>query len=433
MDRFARFFCDPVKVLKMIATLALCVFAVIYVYFQVIGGFDDEIVTESSMLMSLNDGIVCDACIFRDETVVDVAENGVVVTLVSEGQRVSKGQIVANIFPDEDTALLQDELNRVTRRIEILEDSSVDKQFVISDLQKVYDDISSRILDISKDVTHGRIDGAVEGSEDLLVRLNKRDLIVETEFDYTGELDTLKERKEQLQSRIFNVSTPVFASDSPGYFYAEVDGYENIFSIDSVKDINLDNFDNYLGANPDEELAESGSIKLVNDVVWYVVCSFDSEEKSKLKNGYKYTLSFPEDGNYELTMRLENVISETNNEKALAVFRVNVLPGDFSYKRFQQAKIVIKQLEGLSVPKKAHRVVDGVEGVYILVGDVIRFRHIQHLSENAQTDDYYLVDPDADSLVLNEGTDNERVIKPLSRYDNIIISGKDLFDGKIVA
>lgn len=431
MDRFARFFCDPLKVVKLIASLLFGVFIVVYVYFQVIGGFDNEIITESSMLITLNDGIECDACIFRDETVVDVNTNGFIVTLVDEGQRVSKGQVVANIFPTEEDAALQDELDRVNRRIEILEDSSVDKQFVISDLQNVYDDISENIFVIAENASKGELSPAISVSENLLIRLNKRDMIVETEFDYTSELDSLKEEKNQLEARIANIATPVIASESAGYFYAEADGYENTFDISMVDEINLDNFDDYLSAKPDESLTGSDTIKIVNDVVWYLVCSFDSSEASKIKTGYRYTLTFPDDGNYEIDMQLMKIVSETSSAEALAVFRVNVLPGDFNYKRFQKAEIVIKQVEGLSVPKTALNFRNEVPGVYILVGDVVRYRAVEKIAE---TEDYYIVSAKTNAVTeLDEESGEERVIKPLSLYDNIIVSGKDLFDGKIVA
>ena len=201
MDRFSRFFCDPVKVLKFIASMLLCIFVFVYVYFQVIGGADNEIITETSMMISLNDTISCDACVFRDESVINVGGEGHVITLVDEGSRISKGQVVARIFPTEDDALLQDELDKINRRIEILEDSSVGNQFVISDLQKIYDDISEKIFTISKDASAGHLSSALEESENLLVRLNKRDMIVETEFDYSTELETLIEKKKQLYAK----------------------------------------------------------------------------------------------------------------------------------------------------------------------------------------------------------------------------------------
>lgn len=431
MERFARFFCDPVKVIKLIAVLALSIFLVLYVYFQVIGGFDDEIITETSMLVSLNDTIECDACIFRDETVIQKNGDGVVVTLVSEGERVSKGQAVANIYSNERDAVLQDDLNRVERRIEILEDSSVDKKFVISDLQKIYDDISDSIFSISKNSVSGDLSSAISNSEELLIGLNKRDMIVETEFDYTDEYDDLLVEKERLEERISEVAVPVIAENSSGYFYGDVDGYEHSFDISKVDLVSIENFDSFLSAKPDDSLIESSGGKIVNDIIWYVICSFDSEDKSMIKEGRYYSLSFPENGNFEIKMELQKIISDTSSANSLAVFRVNVLPGEFNYKRFQEAEIVIKRLEGITIPKKSLRTVNGVEGVFILVGDVVRFRTVERIDE---IDDHYIVSLDTNSAVeIGNDDEEEKIIKPLSLYDNVIVSGKDLFDGKIIA
>ena len=133
MDRFAKFFCDPVKVIKTIIVYALCIGVVVYVYLQVMGGFDSDIVTETAMHVTMNDSVPADVCIFRNETVSHVPSDGNIVTLVSEGDRVSKGQLIANIYSDEADSVLQDDINRINRQIEIIEESSVNKNFLISE------------------------------------------------------------------------------------------------------------------------------------------------------------------------------------------------------------------------------------------------------------------------------------------------------------
>ena len=105
MDRIAKSLCDPVRVVKAVAALAVCIGVVVYVYLQVMGGFNKGIETETALHVSMNDTIKTESCIFRDETVVENTKNGAVVTLVSEGERVSKGQLIANVYPDADDAI----------------------------------------------------------------------------------------------------------------------------------------------------------------------------------------------------------------------------------------------------------------------------------------------------------------------------------------
>lgn len=429
MDRFARFFCDPLKVIKFIAVLVFSIGIIIYAYFQAMGGFDNDIVTETSYLVSMNDSIEADAYIFRDESIVSKDGNGTIVTLVSEGDRVSKGQLIANVFPDATDASVQDDINRVQRRLDILEDSSVDAEFVISDLAKLDNDIHGIMADIFSFSSDGNLSGIIDNSSELLIKLNKRDLIVDSNFDFSSEMENLLAEETRLQNKISAISSPLFASSS-GYFYGEIDGYEKTFDIDLVENMTLDLLEELSVSQPDESVLSKGGVKIVNDFIWYTVCLIDSQQVSKLEVGQSYNVSFPENAGVEIKMTLNNIVKETNSATALAIFRVNVLSGSFDYKRFQGAEIVLGGIEGLSVPKKALRIVDGVEGVYILVGDVIRFRRVERIAEK---DDYYIVRHIKNNELFNE-EETEEVIKiqPLSLYDNIVISGKKLFDGKIV-
>lgn len=427
MDRFAKFLCDPVRVIKSIAALLVCVGIVVYVYLQVMGGFNQGIVTETALHVSLNETISTDSCIFRDETVVESEEKGAIVTLVSEGERVSKGQLIANVYHDEKNATLQDDINRINRRLEILNNSSVDKQFVISDLRQLDDEIDGVFADIYEDSSKGNLSSVISSSSELLVMLNKRDMIVESDFDYSHELERLEQEKLSLEGRINSAASPLYAAES-GYFFGDVDGYEETFDISLVDNITLSDFDRLMSSQASEEKV-SGSAKIVNDFVWNLVCSMDAGKARTLNVGHNYTLSFPENGDYEMEMNLSRVVSETNSDTSLAVFRVNVLPKDFNYKRFQEAEIIIKGMEGISVPKKALRVINGVEGVYILVGDVVRFRSIERIAEKGG---YYVVKLKSNAAVFEEDNGDVVEVKPLSLYDSIIVSGKELFDGKII-
>ncbi|MBQ8758559.1 MAG: hypothetical protein IJZ20_02595, partial [Clostridia bacterium] len=321
MDRFAKFLCDPARVVKTIIALLVCIGIVVYVYLQVIGTFDRGIVTETAMYVTLNDTITADACIFRDETILENDGNGAIVTLVSEGERVSKGQLIANIYPDEKDARLQDDINRINRRLEILQNSSVDKQFVISDLRQLDDDIDEVFADIYEDAAKGNLSSAITSSSELLVRLNKRDLIVESDFDYSQELENLEKEKKELEGQIKSVATPLYAENS-GYFFGDVDGYEQIFDVSLVDTLTLSDFEKLIASEGNEEKA-SGSVKIVNDFVWNIVCSVDAQQARTLKEGREYTLSFPENADYEMTMTLSKIVSETNSKTSLAVFRVN--------------------------------------------------------------------------------------------------------------
>ena len=429
MDRFARFFCDPVKVIKAIIVALLCIGVLVYVYFQIIGGSGNEIETEMSMLVTLNDSVEAEAYIFRDETVINQSSRGTVVTVVSEGERVSKGQLIANIYPDSADTTLQDDINRIQRHIDILEDSSVNTEFSTPDISEIDRDIYDIITDICIDSANNDLSSAIGNSSDFLIKLNRRNMISDPDFNYTAELDRLKAEKREKESLISSVSSPVYATSS-GYFYSNVDGYEELFNIDYVDDITIDGFNEFLASAENYENSAPGRLKIVNDFVWYLVCVVDVDDLVNLKENNSYEVSFPENADFEISMRIEKIVKETSSRQAIVVFRANVLPDGFDFERVQEAEIVIKGLQGLSIPKKALKYENGQEGVYVLVGDVVRFRSVKRIAEK---DNYYVVEYISGEQTANaDAVDYETTAEPLSLYDNVVVSGKNLFDGKIV-
>ncbi len=427
MDRFSRFLYDPVKLLKALSVIVAGLCIVAYVWLQVSGGLNDNIETVAAMPVSYNDSVDGTAYIFRNEEVIQNSGNRVMVTVVSEGERVSNGQLIANAYENQADEVLQDEINRINRRLEILEKSFSDMGLVSHDVDKVESDISDSFADVRYGASRGDMSVVVESSAELLIAMNKKDIIASTNENYTDEVKELLEQKKSIESRINASSVPVNAP-SKGYFYGSVDGYENIFTISEIDDIDVDRLDELANSSPDENILSDGAGKIVKDYQWYVACSFNTEQARGLVNGKKYTLSFPENGDETIEMTLKKVVTKNTSSTGVAVFRAIVSPEDFNFKRSQRVSVVLETKEGLAVPKKAIRQVNNVDGCYILVGDVVHFRSVEILET---TDDYVIVSAHGNKYVHDSEKEKNKP-KALSVYDNIIVSGKDLFDGKIV-
>lgn len=431
MNNNQNIWCDPLKVLRVLIGVFFALGLLVYVWLQATSGFDSDIETETALAVEINKTASARAYVFRDETVLGKNNNGAIVTVVSEGDRVSKGQLLANIYPNSEDTLLQDEINRIDRKIAILDESTVDSQYVVTDLGAIDGEITEVFADVYASGSAGNLSDAIDGSAELLAMLNRRNLIVSSTTDFTKEKEMLLERRRELEAKIDAGSESVYANTS-GYFYSNVDGYEEIFTPDKIENLTLKSFYELTSQQPEENVSEKGSVKVINDFVWNLVCEVSSEKAAFLSVNNTYTVVFPESGDDEIKMKLVNIISETTSPKALAVFRVNVMPSTFNFKRGQSAEIVLDVTEGLSVPKKAIRQIDGENGVYILVGDVIHFRRVHIIDE---MDNYYLVSYGKNAEAFEQDSENQdgkEKSKMLSLYDNVIVSGKELFDGKIV-
>jgi hypothetical protein len=106
-----------------------------------------------------------------------------------------------------------------------------------------------------------------------------------------------------------------------------------------------------------------------------------------------------------------------DGQRALILLSCDIPLADVSVARDQRASVVTASYEGFRVPAEGLRVEDGVSGVYVLEGVRAVFKPVEILLNG---EGYYLVrasDSDRGALFTN---------------DEVIVSGTDLADGKVV-
>lgn len=434
MDKkLASFFCDPKKALKNIGLLMLMAFVVVYTGFQILPSFSEKLETETALEVSVFDANITTGYIFRDEEPIIKPENDrVVVTFVKDGERVSKGQHFANAYIALDYADVQEQIDVIDSKISILEKSSVETDAYVTDLSKTDADIRESFDRIYSSISNGSLADVNSVQNDLLVNMNKRNLIVNMSVNYAAELQQLRQRKNILESRITAYSDRVTAQSS-GYYYGDTDGFERIFSVDKLDGLTHNSFESILNMEPEQAVLNSNYGKIVKDFVWYVVCESEKNAAAKYQQNKYYNLVFPSYSDVEMSLELVDIVKNTTKDTVLLVFRGNTSPEGFTYPRSQQVNIISGKYSGYAVPKNAVRMVGNTQGVYVLNGDIVRFRRIEILSEDG---DYYIVKiPKASADMTKEGeayTLQANNYPYLALYDNVIIGGKNLFDGKIV-
>lgn len=432
----ASFFCDPKKAIKNTALLALMVFVVVYAGFQILPSFSQKMQTETALEVTVFDANVTNGYIFRDEEPISLASNDkVIVTLVRDGDRVSRGQRYANAYIASDYVEIQEEIDVIDDKIAVLEKSSVETNAYVTDISKTDELIKNNLDKIYSKISDGILETVNNTENELLVQLNKRTLITNSGNSYTAELESLRRQKSSLESRISVYSDKMIAPFS-GYYYGDTDGFENIFDIEKLDSLTHESFKEIINSEADNTVLNSACGKIVKDFVWYVVCESEKSAAASYQVGKKYNLVFSSFSEEELTLVLEKTIKSSSENTVLLVFRGNTAPEGFNYVRKQQVNIISGELSGLAVPKNALRIINGIKGVYVTTGDIVRFRRVEIISEDG---DYYIVrkpkTSDYGQLSDEEGDQtgkNKPEYKYLSLYDSVIIGGKDLFDGKIV-
>ncbi|MBQ9544844.1 MAG: hypothetical protein IJV00_06940 [Clostridia bacterium] len=406
------------KVLQKTILALFCAFIIIYFLVQLIASLGNTITVSQSVLASYEQTDDVTGYILRSEKIITNDIPGIVYTSLEEGARVKKGELVARVYADSAEKNIQERILEIDNRLEILADSQIDTSYITSDVSNLDNTIYSLICRIRADVETNSIGSAVKNRNELLTSLNKRQIIIKSVDDFSDEIRRLKSEKAYLESSLTGELGRVFTPYS-GYYSLSLDGWENILTPTLLDTLTVDGFSDILNSEPYIEPDAVG--KVFTDFVWYTLCPVDKSVSVDYTVGDYYSIEYYLTSSHTFSVKLDKIISQTDSDTVILVFSSNEIPDGFRYTRKQSVRIIKKRFEGLRVNKEAVRMVDGEQGVYVVLGNTVRFRKTQIIYTS---DDYYLVKQ-------SKSTDADYA-SSLMLYDKVITGGKNLYDGKII-
>ena len=405
-----------------IATIAVAAAALAYLGYHFFEGFSADIETEYATLVTDSDVVPLDAYIMRSESVIFAASatSGHSVGYVfSDGTKVHGRQVVANIYTGDGSS--DEAIVDLNRRIDLLESSNLTDGMTSSDTYVIDSKIQNYYYLIHQSTLLGNYSNLTKRRDELLTLINKRRILTGVTTGYSDRIESLTAERALLSAGQDTIAESVEAPYA-GYFYSTTDGYESTFSASKVESLTLAEFDKMLSSQP-TRYSDRAVGKMVSDFNWYIVCETTRDSLRYFTKGYSYYVNFPYNDDVSIRMTLSNVVSEVGSDRVLLVLETEWIPEDFSFRRMQPVELVRSSYTGYRVPISAARLVDGKQGVYIMIGNTIEFREIDILLE---MDGYYIV---AEQDPVNDPD----YASKLGLYDQIVVSGKNLYDGKLIS
>ena len=402
---------------------ALSVLLIWYVLYHLFSGSDNEFETDPAMLVTKANTIALEAYIVRDETILNANVEGGVNYQFSDGDKVCAGAVVANVYSGDGVQEVSDRILAIDKKVAVLENSSVSDKATKTD-SKIIDDKINELFYLMRDkIENGDTEYAIYRKDELLTYLNKRQVLTQNISGFEEQIVSLIRERETLSGQLINLEENITVS-KPGYFYSQVDGYENVFGVSKLADLTLDTYEKLVDSQPTDYSSALVVGKIVESDEWYILSEIARDGLKKFSEGKVYKIKFPFNSDVSIDMTLEKIVLENESDKAVLVFKSNYMPTGFKYLRKQNIQVVEDSYTGYKIPANAVRVVDGVKGVYILTGNTVVFKEIEVLTES---DGFFIVKEQPTYL------EDEFYYKKLGLYDNVITSGKDLYDGKIIS
>lgn len=420
----------------LILCISVFVFFVAYaaynLYLRSIGNIDTQyaVVTEAYNTVDTDCFVVRDENRSADNTNAAIIKNsgkGIYIPYVDDGSRVASGDIIALFFSSESSAKAYKEKQVLSQTLEYYKKLQSQSALSTLDIDKLEQTINDNLISYISSCENNDYSDVSEILDTLKYDISSKKIATGDKLDFSEQISNLESQISSLSKSGDDYVT--IKADFPGYYISTVDGYESATDYSDVSSLTVSEVNSLIESEPSN--VDSSAIgKIIDEYNWYAVCNIPKDSLEKLYIGKNVLVSF-ENTNVSLTDMEVYSISSVTDGYASVVLVSNLMSSDIALLRKEKIKIVIDEYEGLKVPREAIRNAETSEsldttdasqsqnlGVYILYGQVVRFRNINVL--------YY----GTDYAIVSRDTDDSDSLK---LYDMIITKGRNLYDGKIIS
>ena len=407
----------PVKLLRnVVLILLLIIFASVFLHFR-----NKESGTVSALSAEATASNEYKGIFVRNEEPVRFSGSGTLSYKVSDGGRLGKGSIIAEVYPNEEQVSINREINKLTKKLELLE--KIQNPGTLESAQPA--SLSEGIEEDYRSLIYCR-DMKEYGSmqsymDDILVQMSTYQIITDEVTDFAQQTEDIKNQLAVLQQNSVHPSETV-KSERSAYFVSYCDGYEDRLNEKNLGSLTIDELKNIT----DNRLSESNIVgKLVDGYKWYLVVIADNSHK-EYAVGDSVSLRFESSAEI-YDAEITDIRDEGQASESIMTMLCSRFDYDLVQHRIENVEIIKGEYSGLKVPREAIRFLDlseklydddgkeyevtvNTKGVYIMKGEQVTFKKIDVIYEGS---DYV--------LSAEHSSDTEY----LALYDDIIIEGAD--------
>lgn len=397
------------------------VFILIGIYFisLLIPGLHKPLTTYTAQTGTIEEFITADGYIFRDQSVLNAPQDGIFRSEVQEGDRVNEGEVVAYIYQSDVDPAVVSEIRDLEEQIAALEEDNGREIYANTVVS-----VEQRIADVVKELKTQRSAQNLQAVGDLKTELNQ---LIDKKRAITGErpadeelLTTLKDRLAGLEAGIDSERVPVVAPVG-GIYTSRIDGFEDALQLRAAESLTpgtLEALDQQVPADVAAVQKDQPVCKIVNNYTWCFAANFDEAETQNLTVGQSVRLRFYDMTDSTIYGVIQSISMPERGKVTVVISTNRYVESIYSTSR-AAAEVLTASFEGIKIPAQSLRVQNEQTGVYVVRLDAAHFVPVNLLYKN---DEWAIV-----SAVLDTNA-----AYTLQIYDEVIVEGRDIEEGKVV-
>mgnify|MGYP000181172450 FL=1 len=406
--------------INMICTvLVLATF--VYLFHDAVRNNRDRYDTETADEVVEQEKLELKAFLVRDEEYINQKTTGTVVPLIKDGMRVASGDAVARVCASDEDAANVSALLEAKESLARYQEISEQTELNALDMEKLNKTIDASFTELVRTSNSGDFSELSRNIEELENKLASKQILKDGTIDLTAKFNELNSKIQTLESKSINTSD-VLAPLS-GYYISNLDGYENAMDYNKISDLTVSEAEKLFEKKPGDVSGQMG--KIVGSYKWYLVTVMDSKYSLLMSEGEKMKINMPYYGFKNVEVVVEK-ISTTQNDKVAVAFSCNMMNETYANMRTEDIELVFKEYTGYKINSSAIRREKDEKGkevdvVYILRGDIMNARVIDIIYDAG------------DYVIVSEESKATSDYRPIKRYDEVIVKGRNLSDGKSIS
>ena len=400
----------------MMIFVVLIILSLLYLITLISTFYQKPYETRTAMETIVSDSVVANGVVVRDENLILENEigDGVYSYNIKDGLRVPKNTQVAQKYSSTIMYNNSKYIEALDNQIKNLEKANETSSLSKIDINEISNDLQEEYIELLKKLTIDDYYNFNNSVDDLLFSVNKLNIALNNNVNYNDLISLLTTQKEEIVSQ--TVAIENITTTNSGYYLSMVDNLESVYTFDYVNSLSVDELYNL---SLQENIINTNTAgKIISDYKWYYVCAVPSETIDKFKeakNKIKVDIKF---SNLTTVPAFIQEVEEIENSKySKVVLRCEIMGSEIANLRFEKAEVSFETIRGIRVEKDAINIVNGQMGLFIKHGHIIKFKKINPIFE----EETYVL------LPLTTDESNE-----IQVFDEIIIKGKDLYDGKLL-
>ena len=410
-NKFLKFFS---KIKGNLAIILVVVVVFVWFFAEIGRVVNVKLETQTALEDVVYDTIDTKALVVRNESVIANDKGAVTVPYVADGDKVKVGGKVAMEFSSEEKAHTYSDYLDLEKEIQYYEEMEKSSVGQVTDVESIDKDI---LQDVNGYIRSNAVMDSVNSkvfADELNSKFTRRQILIGENIDFSTVISSVQSEIDALGASSCQ-PTGYVTTDMSGIFTRYTDGCESMFDYKNIEKIDVETLQNYI-KNVENAKPTNSIGKIVRDFDWYFCTVVKTSDITTLKNGNKVEVTLKNSDEVLNCKIISGADAPLGKEETVLVLKCSEMNSEMASLRLEDIKIRVDSHKGIKMPIEAVHIKNGEKGVYALVSSVVEWRKADVLYTG---EDY---------VILSYDSKDKDGIK---LYDEIIIRGRDLHDGKV--